>query len=86
MRLLVLNFMAKVTIYTTPSCVYCKAAKAFFAEKKVAYEEKNVAEDVKARDEMVKKSGMMAVPVIDIDGNVVIGFDKAKLSELLGIK
>lgn len=78
--------MAKVTIYTTPSCVYCKAAKAFFTEKKVAYEEKNVAEDVKARDEMVKKSGMMAVPVIDIDGNVVIGFDKAKLSELLGIK
>ncbi len=78
--------MAKVTIYTTPSCVYCKAAKAFFAENNIQYEEKDVAKDEQARSEMVKKSGMMAVPVIDIDGNVVIGFDKAKLSELLGIK
>ncbi|MBI1984497.1 MAG: glutathione S-transferase N-terminal domain-containing protein [Candidatus Wildermuthbacteria bacterium] len=78
--------MAKVIIYTTPSCVYCKSAKAFFAENNVAYEEKNVAEDLKARDEMVKKSGMMAVPVIDVAGTVVIGFDKQKLSELLGIK
>lgn len=77
--------MGKITIYTTPSCVYCKSAKAFFAEKNVAYEEKNVAEDVKARDEMVKKSGMMAVPVIDIDGEIVIGFDKPKLSKLLGL-
>ncbi|MBI1971313.1 MAG: glutaredoxin family protein [Candidatus Wildermuthbacteria bacterium] len=78
--------MAKVTIYTTPTCVYCKAAKAFFAENNVAYEEKDVAKDAAARDEMVKKSGMLAVPVIDVNGNVIVGFDKPKLSQLLGIK
>lgn len=78
--------MAKVIIYTTPSCVYCKTAKEFFKENNVSYEEKNVAEDLKARDEMVKKSGMLAVPVIDVDGNIVVGFDKAKLSEFLKIK
>lgn len=78
--------MAKVIIYTTPTCVYCKAAKAFFAEKNVSYEEKDVAKDIQARDEMVKKSGMLAVPVIDVDGNVIVGFDKPKLSQLLGIK
>lgn len=78
--------MSKVTIYTTPSCVYCKSVKAFFAEKNIQYEEKDVAKDVQARDEMIKKSGMMAVPVIDVNGQVVIGFDKPKLSQLLGIK
>ncbi|MBI2642674.1 MAG: glutathione S-transferase N-terminal domain-containing protein [Candidatus Wildermuthbacteria bacterium] len=78
--------MAKVTIYTTPTCVYCKAAKAFFQENNIEYEEKDVAKDTQARDDMVKKSGALAVPVIDVDGQVVIGFDKAKLSELLGVK
>jgi len=84
--LLYSTHMAKVIIYTTPSCVYCKTAKAFFKGNNVAFEEKDVASDVKARDEMVKKSGMMAVPVIDVDGNIVIGFDKQKLSQLLEIK
>ncbi len=78
--------MGKVTIYTTPSCVYCKAAKAFFKDNNVVFEEKNVAENEQARDEMVKKSGMLAVPVIDVNGSVVVGFDKEKLSGLLGIK
>ena len=78
--------MAKVTIYTTPTCVYCRAAKEFFREHSVAYEEKDVAKDEQARNDMVKKSGMMAVPVIDIDGTIVIGFDRAKVSQLLGIK
>lgn len=77
--------MAKVTIYTTPTCVYCKAVKAFFQENNVQYEEKDVAKDEQARDDMVKKSGALAVPVIDVDGQVIIGFDKSKLSELLGI-
>lgn len=78
--------MATVTIYTTPACVYCKATKAFFQEKNVQYIEKDVVTDEKARDEMIQRSGQMGVPVIDIDGKLVIGFDKAKLSELLGIK
>ena len=76
----------KVTIYTTPTCVYCKAAKEFFQEKDIAYEEKNVAEDEKARDHMVQASGQMGVPVIEIGEDIVIGFDKPKLSELLGVQ
>lgn len=74
-----------VKIYTTPSCVYCRMTKEFFAAHKVAYEEFNVAADVKAREEMIQKSGQFGVPVTDIDGQLVIGFDKARLSELLGI-
>ncbi|MCH7604709.1 thioredoxin family protein [Patescibacteria group bacterium] len=75
----------KVTIYTTPTCVYCKTAKEFFKENNVEYSEKNVAVDMDAQQEMVQKSGQMAVPVIDVNGEVVIGFDKEKLSELLGV-
>ncbi len=78
--------MAQVTIYSTPFCVYCKMAKAFFKEKNVQFEEKDVATDVPARNDMLKKSGQMGVPVIDVDGKIVIGFDKPKLQELLGIK
>jgi len=78
--------MADVTIYTTPTCVYCRAAKEFFKENNVEYEEKNVAEDEQARDAMVEKSGQLGVPVIDVKGNIVVGFDEAKLSELLGVK
>jgi glutaredoxin-like YruB-family protein len=78
--------MAKVTIYTTPTCVYCKMAKAFFKEKNIEYEEKNVASDLKVRDEMIGKSGQMGVPVIDVDGKIVIGFDREKLGELLEVK
>ncbi|RME60907.1 glutaredoxin family protein [Candidatus Parcubacteria bacterium] len=77
--------MPKVTIYTTPTCVYCKMAKEFFKQHNVAFEEKDVAADDKAREDMVQKSGQFAVPVIDIDGQIVVGFDKAKLSELLHI-
>ncbi|MEK7108564.1 MAG: glutaredoxin domain-containing protein [Patescibacteria group bacterium] len=78
--------MASVKIYTTPSCVYCKVTKDFFVANKVAYEELNVASDVKAREEMISKSGQFGVPVTDIDGTLVIGFDKGRLAELLGIK
>lgn len=78
--------MAKVTIYTTPTCSYCKMTKAFFKENNVAHEEKDVTADSKAREEMISMSNQMGVPVIDIDGEIVIGFDKARLSELLHIK
>lgn len=78
--------MAQVTIYSTPFCVYCKMAKTFFKEKNVQFEEKDVATDIAARNDMLKKSGQMGVPVIDVDGKIVIGFDKPKLQELLGLK
>ena len=78
--------MANVTIYTTPTCVYCKATKQFFAENDVAYQEHDVAGDEQARAKMIEKSGQFGVPVIDIDGQVIIGFNKKRLGELLHIK
>jgi glutaredoxin 3 len=78
--------MAKVTIYSTPTCVYCKMAKEFFTKNNVAYEEHDVAADMAARTDMFKKSQQMGVPVIDIDGKIIVGFDKDAVAAALGIK
>ncbi len=78
--------MPKVTIYTTPTCVFCRMAKAFFRSHNVEYDEKNVATDLTARQEMVDKSGQLGVPVIDVGGEIVVGFDQATLAKLLNIK
>ena len=78
--------MAAVKIYSTPTCVYCKMAKDFFAKNNIQYSEYNVAEDEKAREEMINKSHQLGVPVIDIDGQIIVGFDKKTLADLLGIK
>jgi len=75
-----------VNIYTTPTCVYCQMAKEFFKENNVSYQEHDVSSDAKAREEMINKSGQMGVPVIEVEGEIVIGFDKEKLMELLDIK
>ncbi len=77
--------MANVTIYTTPTCGYCRATKDFFKENKVEYSEIDVSQDQDKAREMVEKSGQMGVPVIDVDGEIVVGFDQNKLSEKLGI-
>ena len=75
----------KVKLYSTPTCVWCRAAKEFLDEEKVAYEEINVASDAIAREYMFKRSGQMGVPVIEIGNEIIIGFDKEKISELLGL-
>ena len=75
----------KTVIYTTPSCVYCRMAKEFFGKNNIAYEERDVASDLAARDEMLKKSGQMGVPVIEVNGAIIIGFDQPRLREALGI-
>lgn len=75
-----------VKIYTTPTCAFCHAAKEFFREHNIKFEEFNVATDTKARDEMIKKSGQLGVPVIDVGGKFIIGFNRMKLAELLGIE
>lgn len=77
--------MANVTIYTTPTCVYCKMTKEFFAKNNVKYEEKDVASDAQAREQMIQKSGQFGVPVIDVDGAIIIGFDQPRLKEMLNI-
>lgn len=78
--------MSSVTIYTTPSCVYCRMAKDFFKKHGVHYEEKDVAADEIARNDMITRSGQMGVPVIEVDGNIVVGFDQRRLKEFLGIE
>ncbi|MEX1112340.1 MAG: glutaredoxin family protein [Candidatus Andersenbacteria bacterium] len=77
--------MSNVLIYSTPSCGWCVRAKEYFTENNVQYTEKDVAADETARNEMLQKSGQMGVPVIDIDGQIVIGFNQPKLAELLGL-
>lgn len=72
-----------VKIYTTSTCHYCEMAKEYFKKNKVEYEAYNVAEDESAREEMVKKSGQMGVPVIDINGEIIIGFDKDAIDKAL---
>ncbi len=75
--------MKKVEIYSTPVCVHCAHAKAFFKKNNIAYTEYNVAADQAKRSEMVEKSGQLGVPVIDIAGDIVVGFDEKTISELL---
>lgn len=81
-----MSMTKKVIIYTTPFCTYCRMAKSFFTKHNVSYEEKNIAEDDAAREEMVRKSGQLGVPVIDVAGHITIGFDEKALSKLLNIK
>ena len=75
-----------VKIYSTPTCVYCKMAKDFFNTYGVKYEEFNVADDDVKRNEMVEKSHQLGVPVIDIDGEIFVGFAREELARALGIK
>lgn len=73
----------EVKLYTTPTCVPCKAVKQFFAEREVAYTEIDVAADRAAMQELISISGNISVPVVTIDGEVVVGFDKSRMEELL---
>jgi glutaredoxin-like YruB-family protein len=77
--------MKNVTIYTTPTCHFCHAAKNFFKEHNVTYTEKDVAGDAVARTEMVEKSGQMGVPVIFVDSDMIVGFDESRLKQVLAI-
>ena len=75
-----------VKIYSTPTCVYCRMAKDYFNKNGIKYEEHDVLSDLKARQEMFDKSHQMGVPVIDIDGKVIVGFDQDALEEALKIR
>jgi len=75
-----------VKLFVTPACPYCFTLKEFFKEHNIEFKEIDVSQDEKAREEMIKKSKQMGVPVVEIDGEIVIGFDKEKISKLLNIK
>ena len=77
--------MAKVIVYSTDACPWCHTAKDFLEKKKVEFEVKDVAVDAAARDELMKKTGKMGVPVFDIDGKIIVGFDQEALEEALGL-
>lgn len=72
-----------ITMYTTPSCTYCKKAKDFFRQNNVRFTEYDVSRDQRKADEMVRKSGQMGVPVIDINGRIIVGFNQPEVERAL---
>ncbi len=80
------NKQPKVRVYSTSMCPYCLTLKQFLKEYNIEFEDIDVSKDKSALDEMVKKSDQMGVPVVDIDGQVVVGFDKEKICGLLNIQ
>lgn len=73
-------------MFTTPTCGYCRQAKDFFNDNNVSFSEVDVTKDQVALRDMADRSGQMGVPVIDVDGEIVVGFDRERLAELLEIK
>lgn len=78
--------MSTVTIYSTPTCVYCNMAKNFFKANGIEYAEHNVASDLEKRKEMIDMTGQMGVPVINTGKEVIVGFDEERIRASLGIK
>lgn len=76
--------MAKVKVYSTPTCPYCRLAKNFLKEKGVDFEDVDVSADRKAAEEMIQKSGQMGVPQIEINEKIIVGFDKGAIERELG--
>ncbi|MBW3002369.1 glutathione S-transferase N-terminal domain-containing protein [Candidatus Woesearchaeota archaeon] len=74
---------AKVIVYSTPTCPWCRKAKEFLKEKKIAFKDYDVSVDDNARDEMIKKSDQMGVPVLDINGIIIVGYDEDAIKAAL---
>ncbi len=74
---------SKVIVYSTPTCPWCHRAKDYLKKNKVAFEDVNVAGNQERAEEMVKKSGQMGVPVIDISGTIIVGFDESAIKKAL---
>lgn len=75
----------KVKVYSTPTCPYCIRAKQFLKDNAVAFEDIDVSMNQNAAQEMIKKSGQMGVPVIEIEGDIIVGFDKEKIKKTLDL-
>ncbi len=76
----------KVIVFSTPTCSYCNMAKSYFREKGIKFTDIDVSRDQSAARDMVRRSGQMGVPVIDIGGKIVVGFNRPQVNALLGIK
>lgn len=75
-----------IKVYSTPTCPYCTTLKNFLKEKSIEFEDIDVSKDQKVAQEMIDKSGQMGVPVADIDGEIVVGFDRERICQLLKIE
>lgn len=76
----------RVLVFTTPTCPWCKRAKSYLRENKVPFREIDVSRDQQAARDLVRRTGQMGVPVIQIDGRSIVGFDKPQIDRLLGLK
>jgi glutaredoxin 3 len=76
----------KVRLFTTPSCPYCYTLREFLKEHDVKFEDIDVSKDAKAREEMIQKSKQMSTPIVEVDGEIVVGFDRGKICQLLNIE
>lgn len=77
--------MARVTVYSTPTCPYCVRVKQFLKDNNVAYTDYDVGTDQAKAKEMLDRSGQMGVPVIDVDGTIIVGFARDELKAALGL-
>jgi len=76
----------RVIVFSTPTCAFCNQAKRYFRDKGVKFKDIDVTRDPTAARDMIRRSGQQGVPVIDIGGKIVVGFDRPKINQLLGIK
>ncbi|MGQ9486202.1 MAG: glutaredoxin family protein [Armatimonadota bacterium] len=81
-----MNSQPRVIVFSTPNCPYCNMAKRYLRERGIRFRDVDVSRDLAAARDMVRRSGQQGVPVIDINGKIIIGFDKAKINQLLGLK
>ncbi len=75
----------RVIVFSTPTCAYCNIAKRYFRENNVKFRDVDISRDAAAARDVVRRSGQMGVPVIDIGGKLIVGFDKPKINQLLGL-
>jgi glutaredoxin-like YruB-family protein len=76
----------RVTVYSTPTCTWCNTIKTYFKQNRIRFTDVDVSKDQKAAEEMVRKSGQQGVPQTDIEGTIIVGFDKKRINELLDLK
>jgi len=74
-----------VKVYTTPTCPYCYTLKEFLKEHNIEFEDIDISKDEKVKDDIIKRSGAIGAPIIEVDGEIVVGFDKGKIVKLLEI-
>lgn len=75
--------MSAITVYTTPTCGFCHMLKEYLTDKKIEFDTKDITTDQNAYQEILEKTSQLGVPVIDIDGTVVLGFDRPKIDAVL---